>query len=168
MKTAETSKTRDLGIETSKSEGVRKAAARLIPGGACQPEAAARADGPADRVAAVPPVIAKARGATLTDVDGNEYIDYVCANGALILGHADERIVAAVDKAASKGWGFPSLTETSVRLAELIASRFSTIDMVRLVNSQAEAAVGAIQIARTHTQRERIAVIEPGADGLFL
>jgi glutamate-1-semialdehyde 2,1-aminomutase len=78
----------------------------------------------------------------------------------LILGHADERIVAAVDKAASKGWGFPSLTETSVRLAELIASRFSTIDMVRLVNSPAEAAVGAIQLARTQTQREQIAVVQ--------
>jgi len=170
LKTSELPQTR---IDISKSETIRKAAARLIPGSAAGPEDASHSgDGPRgpatsgtgthaarDGVGA-PPVIAKGKGATLTDVDGKEYIDYVCANGALMLGHGDERIIAAVHKAASKGWGFPSLTEMSVRLAELVAGRFSSIDMVRLLNSQADAVAGAIRLARAYTGRDRIVVIE--------
>jgi glutamate-1-semialdehyde 2,1-aminomutase len=156
---------------SDKSEAVRKAAARLIPG-IIPAETQERTRGSstsrtcaafADPVV-VPPVISKGKGATLTDVDGNDYIDYVCANGALILGHADERIVAAVHKAASKSWGFPSLTQTAVRLAELIAGRFPAVDMVRLVNSPTEALCGAMSLACTSTGRSRHILVMGGCE----
>jgi len=108
-------------------------------------------------------VFCKGAGALLTDVDGNEYIDYACADGALILGHADERIVAAISKAASKGWRFSGVTERDVRLAELIASRFSVIDVVQFVSSREGALELAIELARAHTGRQRAVIV----DGLF-
>ncbi len=139
-------------VETAKSETVRKAAARLIPGSAPSTESA-------DQPWATPPVIAKGKGTILTDVDGNEYVDYACGNGSLLLGHGDERIVAAVHKASAKGWGFPSLTELSVRLAELIAGRFATISMVRLVRSRSDAVADAVRLARWRTGREQVVTV---------
>ena len=83
--------------ESVRSQAVMKSAARLIPGGVNSPVRAYRA------VGGVPPVIAKGAGAIITDIDGNEYVYHVCSWGALILGHADDRVVVAVDQAAATG-----------------------------------------------------------------
>ncbi|MGD2109261.1 MAG: aminotransferase class III-fold pyridoxal phosphate-dependent enzyme, partial [Phycisphaerae bacterium] len=69
------------------------------------------------------PIIARGKGGIVVDVDGNEYIDLIGGRGSLILGHADERVVAAITKAASKGSGCGALSEAEVRLAELIVGR---------------------------------------------
>ncbi|MGB2988109.1 MAG: aminotransferase class III-fold pyridoxal phosphate-dependent enzyme, partial [Phycisphaerae bacterium] len=86
--------------------------------------------------------------------------DYMGAHGALILGHADERVVAAISKAASKGSGFGAPSEIEVRLTELIVSRFPTIDMLRLVNTPAEALTGVVALARSHTGRSGIVTFD--------
>jgi len=137
-----------------KSRAISKAAAALIPMGAHGEDDPWPAGGTAAWV------MAKGRGATLSDVDGNEYIDYDCAHGALILGHADERVVVAVNKAISKGCTTCALSETQVRLAELVASRYASIDMVQFVNSKAEAIRGAVQLVRAHAGREGILQFE--------
>jgi glutamate-1-semialdehyde 2,1-aminomutase len=137
---------------TEKSEVAHKTALRLIPGGT---------NSPADASGTRPPLfVSKARGALLTDLDGNEYIDYACARGALILGHADERVVVAIDKAASKGYSLGAPTESEARLAELLVSRLPKIDMVKVVNGTVEATGGAIRLARAFTGRERIVRFE--------
>lgn len=134
--------------ESVRSQAVMKSAARLIPGGVNSPVRAYRA------VGGVPPVIAKGAGAIITDIDGNEYVDHVCSWGALILGHADDRVVVAVDKAAAKGCSFGAPTEGELKLAELIASRVPAIGMVRLVSSGTEAAMSALRLARGITGRD--------------
>ncbi len=137
-----------------KSRAVCKAAASLVPAGLHT-----RHDLWAERGAG-PPVIAKGKGATLTDVDGNDYIDYRCADGAMILGHADERVVVAVNKAVSKGCNLGSPSEMEVRLVELIASRYASIDMAQLFNSRVEAVGFAVRLARKHTNRRHIVEFE--------
>ena len=107
-----------------------------------------------------PPVITKGKGATVVDVDGNEYLDFIGAHGVLILGHADERVVAAISKAASKGTSYGTPSEMEVRLAELIAGRFSTIDMVQLVHTPADALVYAVELARRYTGRHHLVTFE--------
>jgi glutamate-1-semialdehyde 2,1-aminomutase len=99
------------------------------------------------------------------DVDGNEYVDYSCACGSLILGHADERTVVAIDKAAAKGFSLGAPTESETRLAELLVSRLPDMDMVRLVNSVAEAVTTAIHLARASRQRNRMVRFEGGCHG---
>ena len=141
----------------TKSRAVCKAAASLIPAGLHTRDDLWPAGG------AGPPVIVKGKGATLTDLDGNEYIDYRSADGAVILGHADERVVVAVNKAVSKGCDRGSPLETEVRLIELVASRYVSIDMVQLFNSRVEAIACALQLARKHTSRRQIVKFEGSA-----
>ena len=131
----------------AKSEAINRTAATLIPG-----PAVTSAEESCSNVGSLP-VFARGKGAMLTDVDGNEYIDYACANGAMILGHADERIAVAINKATLKGGHLGSPSATEVRLAELIASRFASIDMVRFVLSERDAVVRAISLARRCTGR---------------
>jgi glutamate-1-semialdehyde 2,1-aminomutase len=100
--------------------------------------------------------MAKGAGPILTDVDGNEYVDYVCGGGALILGHADETVEAAVCKAAAKGCCFAAPVELEAQLAELVVSRFPSIEMLRWVDGHTEAVLGAIRLARTVTGRDKI------------
>lgn len=138
----------------AKSEALSKTAFSLIPGGvmsAFYPWWCQR-DQPV--IARTPPVIAKGRGATLTDVDGNEYLDYIGAHGAMILGHSDERVVVAISKAASKGCMFGAPSDMGVRLAELIAGRFASVEMIRLVNTPADALMDAVSLAREFTGRD--------------
>jgi glutamate-1-semialdehyde 2,1-aminomutase len=106
------------------------------------------------------PVVAKGKGAYVHDVDGTGYLDYDLAGGAIILGHADERVVAAITKAAAKGFAFSGPTESQVRLAEMLAGRFDSIDMVRFTHSRARAVAGAIRMARHVTGRNMVVVCE--------
>jgi glutamate-1-semialdehyde 2,1-aminomutase len=94
------------------------------------------------------------------DVDGREYVDFVGGYGALILGHADERVVAAITKAASKGNGQSVPFEMAVRLAELIVGRVPAVDVVQLVHTNFEALSFAVQTARALTGRHNIVTFE--------
>jgi glutamate-1-semialdehyde 2,1-aminomutase len=140
--------------KTVRSEELYRAAREVLPGGVSSPVRAFGA------VGGTPRFIAKGAGAILTDVDGNEYIDYVCSWGPLILGHADERVVAAVDKAAARGCSFGAPTEAEVKLAEVVVARVPSVEMVRFVNSGTEATLSAVRLARAFTGRDAIVKFE--------
>ena len=93
-------------------------------------------------------------GAEIVDVDGNEYIDYVCSWGALVAGHAHPAVLAALAAAAARGTSFGAPTELEVRLAEEVARRMPAAEMLRMTSSGTEAAMTAIRLARAHTGRE--------------
>jgi len=125
-------------------------ACNFLPGGVNSP---VRAFGGVDTG---PVFIGAAKGSKIYDIDGNEYIDYVCSWGPMILGHAHPAVVEAVCTAAKKGasFGAPTLAETS--LAEKIITAFESIEKVRLVSSGTEAVMTAIRLARAYTQRDLI------------
>jgi glutamate-1-semialdehyde 2,1-aminomutase len=93
-------------------------------------------------------------GAEIVDVDGNEYVDYVCSWGALVAGHAHPAVLAALAAAAARGTSFGAPTELEVRLAEEVARRMPAAEMLRMTSSGTEAAMTAIRLARAHTGRE--------------
>lgn len=121
-----------------------------IPGGVNSP---VRAYGAVGRI---PRFIQSAKGARITDVDGNEYIDYVCSWGPGILGSAHPEVVGAVQKACEDGLTYGAPTEKEVELAELISELMPSMEVSRLVNSGTEAVMSAIRTARGYTGREKI------------
>ena len=125
-------------------------AKQLIPGGVNSPVRAFKS------VQADPIFIAKAKGARIWDIDGNEYIDFVSSWGPLILGHAREEIVEAVQKAAELGtsYGAPTLIENE--MAELITSMVPSVEKVRMVNSGTEATMSALRLARGYTGKDLV------------
>jgi glutamate-1-semialdehyde 2,1-aminomutase len=131
-----------------------EAACRVLPGGVNSPVRAFRA------VGGTPRFIDKAKGAFLTDIDGNTYIDYVGSWGPLILGHADDRVVAAVSKALDRGASFGAPTTAETRLAEMVIEALPSIEMVRFVSSGTEATMSAIRLARGFTKRDVVVKIE--------
>jgi glutamate-1-semialdehyde 2,1-aminomutase len=139
---------------TEKSESAFRAAREVLPGGVSSPVRAFGA------VGGTPRFIARGDGALMTDVDDNTYIDYVGSWGPLILGHADERVVAAVSKAAARGCSFGAPTESEVRLAEMVIARVASVEMVRFVNSGTEATMSAVRLARGFTGRDGIVKFE--------
>ena len=134
----------------SHSKQLYHRACQVIPGGVNSP---VRAFGSVDND---PPFFISAKGATIHDVDGNHYIDYVCSWGAIILGHAQEEIVSAIAAAAEKGTSFGAPTELEVQLAESICRLMPSIESVRMVNSGTEATMSAIRLARAYTGRNKI------------
>jgi glutamate-1-semialdehyde 2,1-aminomutase len=137
-------------INCKKSQQAFARACEFIPGGVNSP---VRAFGGVDEG---PLFIASAKGSKIYDIDGNEYIDYVCSWGPLILGHAHPKVIAAVKTAAERGtsFGAPTLAETA--LAEKIVSAFPSAQKVRMVSSGTEAVMTAIRLARAYTQRDYI------------
>lgn len=105
------------------------------------------------------------KGAYITDVDGNEYIDYVLSWGPLILGHTDPAVVNAITKAALKGTSFGTPTEIETELAKLVIERVPSIEIVRMVSSGTEATMSAIRLARGYTKREKILKFEGSYHG---
>jgi glutamate-1-semialdehyde 2,1-aminomutase len=103
-----------------------------------------------------PIFIAAGRGSKITDVDGNDYIDYVCSWGPLILGHADPDVVAAVTDAAGRGTTFGAPTEAEVALAAEVVDRMPSVEMLRMTSSGTEATMSAIRLARAVTGREKV------------
>ncbi|HPD28879.1 MAG TPA: glutamate-1-semialdehyde 2,1-aminomutase [Phycisphaerae bacterium] len=140
--------------KNKKSQAAFTAALRVLAGGVNSPVRAFGAIG------GVPRFIAKAKGATLTDLDGNDYIDYVCSWGPLILGHTDERVAAAASKALDKGWSYGAPTEAETRLAERIVEDFPSIERIRFVNSGTEAVMSAVRLARGFTGRDLVVKCE--------
>jgi glutamate-1-semialdehyde 2,1-aminomutase len=125
-------------------------AIRVLPGGVNSP---VRAMGSIGRH---PIFIASGAGAEIVDVDGNRYVDWVCSWGPLILGHAEPSVIEAVTRAAARGTSFGAPTEGEVRLAQEIAARVSSVEMVRMTSSGTEASMSAIRLARAVTGREKV------------
>jgi len=138
------------GKPMAKSTIAFEEAQRVLAGGVNSP---VRAFG---SVGGTPVFIARGEGAKIVDIDGNEYIDYVGAWGPMILGHTDERVMAAAGKALDKGWSFGTPTEIETRLAETIVGDYPSIEKIRFVNSGTEATMSAIRLARGFTGRELI------------
>ena len=136
------------------SERLFARAVDLIPGGVNSPVRAFRG------VGGTPRFIKSARGATITDVDGKTYIDYVGSWGPTILGHADEEVVAALQRAAANGTSFGAPTELEIELAQEVIDAVPSIEMVRMVSSGTEATMSAIRLARGVTGRTRIIKFE--------
>jgi len=101
-----------------------------------------------------PIFVERGEGCELVDVDGNRYVDWVCSWGPLILGHADPEVIAAVTAAASRGTSYGAATAAEVELAEEVADRIPSVEMLRLTSSGTEAAMGAVRLARAVTGRE--------------
>ncbi len=139
---------------TSKSKKLFQQAQRHIPGGVNSPVRSFYA------VGGTPLFIESAKGATIRDVDGNEYIDYVGSWGPMILGHAYPKVVKALQKAVTKSSSFGAPTEMEVKLAELIKRMVPGLGKVRMVNSGTEACMSAIRLARAFTKRNKIIKFE--------
>ena len=137
-----------------RSDELFATAQKLIPGGVNSPVRAFRG------VGGTPRFIRSARGATITDVDGKTYIDYVGSWGPMILGHADEEVVAAVQEVAAKGTSFGAPSELEVDLAQEVIDAVPSIEMVRLVSSGTEATMSAIRLARGVTGRTKLVKFE--------
>lgn len=141
------------------SRRIYAGARKTIPGGVNSPVRSFNA------VGGDPVVLARGSGSRVWDVDGNEYIDYICSWGPLILGHAPGEVVDAVCQAAARGTSFGILTEQEVEFAELVCSAVPCLEKVRLVNSGTEAVMSAIRLARAATGRDLVIKFEGGYHG---
>jgi glutamate-1-semialdehyde 2,1-aminomutase len=141
-------------LPDSRSEAAFRRARAVIPGGVNSPVRAFRA------VGGSPFFVASARGSTIKDVDGNEYIDYVGSWGPMILGHAPPAVLAAVSRAAGRGTSYGAPTVAEVELAELLSAALPSLEMVRLVSSGTEACMSALRVARGFTKRDDIVKFE--------
>lgn len=104
--------------------------------------------------------VKRATGSKVIDIDGNEYIDYVCSWGPAILGHAHPAVTRALEKACSCGTSFGAPTETETRLAEIISEAIPSMEMMRFVNSGTESTMSALRLARGATGRNKILKFE--------
>lgn len=125
-----------------------------MPGGVNSPVRAFKS------VGGTPRFIRSAKGATMTDVDGRTYIDYVGSWGPMILGHADEEVIAALHDAMTRGTSYGAPTELELELAEEIVARVPSVEMVRMVNSGTEAVISAVRLARGVTGRNKLVKFE--------
>lgn len=141
-------------MKRTQSDTLFQEAQKYIPGGVNSPVRAFKA------VGGNPLFIAKAKGPRITDVDGNEFIDYVSSWGPLIFGHAHPRIVDAVSRQAQLGTSFGAPTELEIELAQKVTSAVPSIESVRLVSSGTEAALSALRLARGFTGRDKIVKFE--------
>ncbi len=137
-------------MSKKRSEALFEEASRYFPGGVDSPVRAFSA------VGGSPLFISKGRGSRMWDEDGNEYIDYVCSWGPLILGHAHPQVVEAVKAAADRGTSYGAPTELETRLGKLICDALPSVEMVRFVSSGTEATMSALRLARAFTGRDKI------------
>lgn len=139
---------------TEKSEALYNKALNFMPGGVNSPVRACR------NVGRTPLFIDHATGDKIFDVDGNEYIDYVCSWGPNILGHSNAEVLNAVKTTCDKGLTFGACHQGEIELAELIKEHIPSMEMLRLVNSGTEAVMSAIRAARGYTKRDKIVKFE--------
>ncbi|MFN9457889.1 MAG: glutamate-1-semialdehyde 2,1-aminomutase, partial [Acidobacteriota bacterium] len=135
-------------MSTTRSEALLARGQHLIPGGVNSPVRAFRS------VGGTPRFIARAQGARLFDVDGNEFIDYIGSWGPMLIGHRHPDILAAIEKALTIGTSFGAPTELEIELAEEIIDAVPSMEMLRLVNSGTEATMSALRVARGFTGRD--------------
>lgn len=141
-------------MSREKSKLLFERAQKVIPGGVNSPARAFKA------VGGNPLFIDYAVGSKITDVDGNEYIDFVNSWGPHIFGHKPPFIIEAVKKALEKGLSFGAPVESEIKLAELIIELVPQVEMVRMVNSGTEATMSAIRLARGYTGKSKIIKFE--------
>src|SRR5215207_2983922 len=141
-------------MNISKSQKLFERAQQSIPGGVNSPVRAFKS------VGGTPLFIKKAKGAYLYDEDGNKYIDYINSWGPMILGHAYEPVVKAIQEKALDSTSFGAPTELEVEMAELIKSMAPNVDLIRMVSSGTEACMSAIRLARGYTGRNKIIKFE--------
>ena len=134
----------------TRSEQVFAEAQKYIPGGVNSPVRAFQS------VGETPRMIARADKEKLYDVDGREYIDFVCSWGPMILGHNHPAVREAVIRAAENGLSFGAATEIETEVAKLICTSVPSIEMIRMVNSGTEAVMSAVRAARGFTGRNRV------------
>ena len=134
----------------TQSQALFNLAQHYIPGGVNSPVRAFRG------VDSQPLFIKSGHGAYLVDVDGNEYIDYVCSWGPLIAGHAHPYVIEKVTEALQRGLSFGAPTEGEVHLAQKVCQLMPSMERIRFVSSGTEAAMSAIRLARGFTQRDKI------------
>ena len=134
-------------------------AQKILVGGVNSPVRAFRA------VGGKPLIVDRAAGSHLWDVDGREYIDYICSWGALILGHADPDVVSAIADQSGRGTSYGITSPLEVELAERIARAIPSIEKIRFVSSGTEATMSAVRAARSFTKRELILKFEGGYHG---
>jgi len=111
-----------------------------------------------------PVYLTRGQGSHVWDQDGQEYLDFHCGFGAMVVGHAHPRIVEAISHAASRGTHFAVTTEEGIAFGEEIARRFN-LEMLRFANSGTEATMDAIRVARAATGRDVVCKIEGSYHG---
>lgn len=141
-------------MNAAQSEALFKRAETVIPGGVNSPVRAFRG------VGGTPRFIARGDGSHIWDIDGNEYIDYVCSWGPLVAGHRPKPVIDAIASVLEIGTSFGAPTGREIELAELIIDAVPSIDMVRLVNSGTEAGMSVLRVARGFTGRDLIVKFE--------
>ena len=141
-------------MKIDKSISLFSRAQKTIPGGVNSPVRAFKS------VGGTPVFLKKAKGAYLFDVDGNKYIDYINSWGPMILGHAYEPVVKAIQEKANDSTSFGAPTELEIEMAELIISMVPNVDLVRMVSSGTEACMSAIRLARGYTGRNKFIKFE--------
>ena len=141
-------------MKTSNSEKLFTEAKNYFPGGVNSPVRAFKS------VGGTPLFIKKGKGSHIWDADNNEYIDYCCSWGPLILGHANDTVLNAVNETMQNGTSFGAPTELENRLANLILTFNNFIEKIRFVSSGTEAVMSAIRLARGYTKRNKILKFE--------
>jgi glutamate-1-semialdehyde 2,1-aminomutase len=137
-------------VTRSTSEAILARSEEYFPGGVNSPVRAFRA------VGGRPVVLRQGQGATVTDVDGRVFVDYICSWGALVLGHAHSAVTRAIAESAARGTGFGMPTPQEPELAQLIQAAMPSLELMRFVSSGTEAAMSAIRVARGFTGRTKI------------
>ena len=137
-------------MKRTKSNTIFKKTKKMIPGGVNSPVRSFTA------VSSTPFIVKKSKGSLITDVDNNNYIDFIGSWGAMILGHSDNRILKKLNKVSKNGltYGAPNVAETEI--AEFIINNIPSIDKIRMVNSGTEATMSAARLARGYTKKDII------------
>lgn len=141
-------------MSISKSKQLFERAQQSIPGGVNSPVRAFKS------VGGTPIFIDKAKGAYLYDADGNRYIDYIASWGPMILGHAYEPVVKAIQEHAVYSTSYGAPTELEIEMAELIIDMVPNVDLIRMVSSGTEACMSALRLARGYTGRNKVIKFE--------
>jgi glutamate-1-semialdehyde 2,1-aminomutase len=137
-----------------KSKQLFERAQQSIPGGVNSPVRAFK------NVGGTPVFMKSAKGAYLYDEDGNQYIDYIASWGPMILGHAYEPVVKAIQEQATSSTSFGAPTELEIEMAELVISMVPNIDLIRMVSSGTEACMSALRLARGYTGKNKFIKFE--------
>lgn len=135
---------------TSTSSKLFHKASKYIPGGVNSPVRAFKS------VGGEPIFIKKAKGAYMYDEDGNKFIDYIASWGPMIMGHAFEPVVKAIQEKVEDSTSFGAPTEMELKLAQLICNSIPNVDRIRMVNSGTEATMSAIRLARGFTGKDKV------------
>ncbi len=141
-------------MSLSKSQKLFEKSKKVIPGGVNSPVRAFSS------VGGTPPFIKQAKGAYLFDEDDNRYIEYVNSWGPMILGHAHEEVIEAINEAAKRSTSFGAPTSLEWKIADLITAHVPNVEMIRMVNSGTEACMSAVRLARGYTGRNKFIKFE--------